>query len=335
MPASNPPTPALSANHRIGAVSALSGVPVPTLRVWEARYGAFTPQLTGGRQRLYSDEDVLRATLLKRLTEQGHAISGVANHDAARLNDLLQHQSATQRRTLSQPNQHQTVRVAVVGLSLATRLASKKFKQAVPDHAVETTDIYPDLAAALAAEMTVQPQFLMVRVNSLHALVQVDIHRLVERSNIPQVIVLYHFGQERVVESMKRSGMVVRREPVSDYELADLIGAALLVDAPRAMGLAGLGATIPPRKYDDATLARMAGISTNVLCECPRHVAEIIAQLVSFEQYSQECLNKSTEDAHLHAYLHSVSGSARALFEHALQMVAEHEGLLLGADTSP
>jgi hypothetical protein len=78
----------------------------------------------------------------------------------------------------------------------------------------------------------------------------------------------------------------------------------------------------------------MAGISTNVLCECPRHVAEIIAQLVSFEQYSQECLNKSTEDARLHAYLHSVSGSARALFEHALQRVAEHEGLVLGSDAS-
>ena len=92
---------------------------------------------------------------------------------------------------------------------------------------------------------------------------------------------------------------------------------------------AGLDATIPPRKYDDAALARVAAISTNVLCECPRHVAEIIAQLVSFEQYSQECLNKSSEDAHLHAYLRSVSGSARALFEHALERVAAHEGLVL------
>ena len=80
---------------------------------------------------------------------------------------------------------------------------------------------------------------------------------------------------------------------------------------------------------DDATLARMAGMSSSMLCECPRHVAEIIAQLVSFEQYSQECLNKTSEDARLHAYLHSVSGSARALFEHALQMLAEHEGLAL------
>ncbi|MBC7446396.1 MAG: hypothetical protein H7273_13155, partial [Polaromonas sp.] len=34
-------------------------------------------------------------------------------------------------------------------------------------------------------------------------------------------------------------------------------------------------------------------------------------------------------DAHLHAYLHAISGSARALFERALDMVAEHEQIAL------
>jgi hypothetical protein len=56
-------------------------------------------------------------------------------------------------------------------------------------------------------------------------------------------------------------------------------------------------------------------------------VAELIAQLASFEQYSQECLNRNTEDAHLHAYLTSISGSARSLFENALEKIAQHEGI--------
>ncbi|MEY3461772.1 MAG: HTH-type transcriptional repressor YcgE, partial [Pseudomonadota bacterium] len=47
---------------------------------------------------------------------------------------------------------------------------------------------------------------------------------------------------------------------------------------------------------------------------------------------SHECLSKSSEDAHLHAYLSSVSGSARALFERALEMVAQHEGIALHED---
>jgi DNA-binding transcriptional MerR regulator len=329
MPTVKQISPKPTASHRIGAVSALSGVPVPTLRVWEIRYATFSPRMSDGGQRLYSDDDVLRATLLKRLTEQGHAISSIANNDVTQLNALVQQQNTSTRRLASKSAERHAVNVAVVGLALAARLASKKFKQIFAADIVHTSDIYADLNVALAAELTVQPQFLMVRVNSLHSLVQVDLHRLIDKSKAPQVIVLYHFGQEQVVESMKRAGMVVRREPVSDYELADLIRSALLMDAPRALGESGMGATIPPRKFDDATLVHMAGILTNVLCECPRHVAEIIAQLVSFEQYSQECLNKSSEDAHLHAYLHSVSGSARAMFEHALQRLAEHEGIVL------
>ena len=319
--------PGQLAGHRIGAVSALSGVPVSTLRVWEIRYATFSPRLSSGGQRLYGDDDVLRATLLKSLTEQGHAISTIANYDATQLNALLQQQNTSQRRDVAKNAEVQTVSAAVVGLSLAARLASEKFKSIFSANALHVKDIFSDLEAALAAPLVGQPQFLLVYVNSLHVLAQVDLRRLIDRCKLPQTIVLYRFGQEQVIESMKRAGVVVRREPVSDYDLADLINASLLVDAPRAMGQDSLGAIIPPRKYDDATLARMAGISTNVLCECPRHVAEIIAQLASFEQYSQECLNKSSEDAHLHAYLHSVSGSARALFEHALEKVAQHEGL--------
>jgi hypothetical protein len=123
--------------------------------------------------------------------------------------------------------------------------------------------------------------------------------------------------------------MILRREPISDSDLADLINSVLLVGTDQKSKGLVVGALIPQRKYSDATLAKVAGISSNVLCECPRHVAEIIAQLASFEQYTHECLNKSSEDAHLHAYLSSVSGSARALFESALEMVAKHEGIEL------
>ena len=73
---------AQQAVHRIGTVAKLAGVPVPTLRVWESRYQAFSPQKTGGQQRLYNEEDLLRATLLKQLTDEGHAISMIANLDA-------------------------------------------------------------------------------------------------------------------------------------------------------------------------------------------------------------------------------------------------------------
>ena len=315
--------------HRIGTIAKLAGVPVPTLRVWESRYQAFTPQKTTGQQRLYNEEDLLRATLLKQLSDEGHAISKIANLDADALNRLRrQHQSAHLLKA-QQRVQAGTVAVAVVGLGLAGRIGSSAFQAGFASTTVQVAGAFPDLAAALVAEFATPPQILLVKAGTLHEIVLDGIQRVARRHRIAQVIVVYNYGREQLAQAMKQAGILLRREPVSDSDLADLVRAVLLVDTADAAPANSPGAMIPPRKYSEETLARVAAISSQVLCECPRHVAEIISQLASFEQYSQECLNKSSEDAHLHAHLASVSGSARALFERALEMVAEHEGIVL------
>ena len=315
--------------HKIGAVSSLSGVPTPTLRVWEVRYATFSPLKTQGQHRLYSDDDVLKATLLKRLTEQGHAISNIANLSSQALNNLLMQQQSSNRIQVHKKLEDRAISMTIIGLALAGRIESKKFTLSFNNHEIKVADIFNDLSDALGAEFEQPTQILLVKTNSLHAGMEVDIHKLAQNCQALQVIVLYNYGQQNIIESMKRSGMIVRREPISDSDLADLINSVLLVGTEQKNSGLVVGALIPQRKYSDATLAKVAGISSNVLCECPRHVAEIIAQLASFEQYTHECLNKSTEDAHLHAYLSSVSGSARALFESALETVAKHEGIEL------
>ena len=315
--------------HKIGAVSSLSGVPTPTLRVWEVRYATFSPLKTQGQHRLYSDDDVLKATLLKRLTEQGHAISNIANLSSQALNILLMQQQSSNRYQAQTQTEDRTISMAIVGLTLAGRIESKKFTLSFNNHEIKVTDIFNDVPDALGASFQEPTQILLVKTNSLHAGMEVDIHKLAQNCQALQVIVLYNYGQQNIIESMKHAGMIVRREPISDSDLADLINSVLLVGTDQKNTGLVVGALIPQRKYSDATLAKVAGISSNVLCECPRHVAEIIAQLASFEQYTHECLNKSSEDAHLHAYLSSVSGSARALFESALEMVAKHEGIEL------
>jgi DNA-binding transcriptional MerR regulator len=315
--------------HKIGAVSSLSGVPTPTLRVWEMRYETFQPQKTESKHRLYTDDDVLKATVLKRLTDQGHSISSIAQLSSTELNHLLQQQQETNQRKAIADLKNQTVSIAVIGLPLAAKIESKKFTFSFNNQAIRITDIFSTVQQALAAKFQKNPQILLIQTNSLHSGVQVDIHRLAQLNNALQVIVLYNYGQEPIIESMKRCGMIVRREPISDSDLAELIKSVLLINNESSANSLSTGMLIPPRKYDDIELMRVANISTNVLCECPKHVSEIITQLASFEQYSHECLNNSTEDAHLHAYLSSVSGSARALFESALEMVAKHEGIKL------
>lgn len=86
---------------------------------------------------------------------------------------------------------------------------------------------------------------------------------------------------------------------------------------------------VPPRRWDDAALADMAGLSSTIACECPQHVAELLMRLSHFEAYSAQCEQRSPADAELHAWLGRIAGQARANFEAALERIARQEGLLL------
>lgn len=55
----------------IGAVSALTGVEVHTLRYWEKEFSEFLqPKRTGGKQRRYTADDVTLILEIKRLLKQ-------------------------------------------------------------------------------------------------------------------------------------------------------------------------------------------------------------------------------------------------------------------------
>ena len=94
---------AFSPLYRIGAVSNLCGVPVATLRVWERRYGVVEPPKTEGGQRLYSESDVLKLTLLKNLTQQGHAISSIGNLAVSQLQAMLNEHRAARSMQVDAP----------------------------------------------------------------------------------------------------------------------------------------------------------------------------------------------------------------------------------------
>lgn len=64
--------------YPIRAVAKLSGVPIDTIRAWERRYGAVTPQ-RNARGRLYSEQEVQRLVLLRDAVARGHAIGQVAD----------------------------------------------------------------------------------------------------------------------------------------------------------------------------------------------------------------------------------------------------------------
>jgi MerR family transcriptional regulator, light-induced transcriptional regulator len=65
-----------------------TGLSADVIRAWERRYGAVTPDRSGGGQRLYSEEDVRRLVLLQKATAVGHSIGEIATLDVRSLEAL-------------------------------------------------------------------------------------------------------------------------------------------------------------------------------------------------------------------------------------------------------
>jgi len=74
----NEPSGNTSTRYRIGAVARLTGITPDTLRIWERRYAAVSPQRSPQGGRLYSAGDLERLRLMKQLVDAGDAIGEVA-----------------------------------------------------------------------------------------------------------------------------------------------------------------------------------------------------------------------------------------------------------------
>src|SRR5918993_3366876 len=85
--------------HPIGVVARRTGLKPDLIRAWERRYGAVAPGRTDTRRRFYSDADISRLLLLKRVVDTGRSIGQVANLSNEELESLVTVGSGTQETT--------------------------------------------------------------------------------------------------------------------------------------------------------------------------------------------------------------------------------------------
>lgn len=87
--------------HPIRVVAERTGVSPTLLRAWERRYGVVDPARSQGGQRLYSDADVDRILLLRRVTEAGRTIGKVAGLSNGELRELHAEDEEARRRRVA------------------------------------------------------------------------------------------------------------------------------------------------------------------------------------------------------------------------------------------
>jgi len=315
--------------YRSGVAARLSGVPVDTLRIWERRYSVIGPQLSAGRQRLYSMADIRRLALIKQLVDMGHSIGTIASLGNEELRDR---QAAT--RSLQGPvpgaagtSEDGEVKVALVG----ALLAGEHFAKALSAGAMKVAGRSANAANAHDDLKHVEADIAIIELTTIRDEDLEVVAGIKSACRAASAIVLYRFATSALVRRMRVAGHVMARSTSDATELeAICLSVARRPRPDTGSALTSLERAQPslPR-FDEPTLAELSGASRTIECECPRHLVDLVMNLGGFERYSAECASRSPSDARLHLELQRAAALARSIMEQALERVAIAEGLPL------
>ena len=75
--------------HTIKFAAQQTGLSQHTIRAWERRYGALTPDRTATNRRLYSNADIEKLKLIQRGVQAGHTVGRIAALSSSALVELL------------------------------------------------------------------------------------------------------------------------------------------------------------------------------------------------------------------------------------------------------
>lgn len=312
--------------YGIGAVARLTGLSDHTIRVWERRYEAVVAGRSASGRRIYRTEDVEKLRLLKLLTDKGVTISRIATDSTEQLKSRLASMNDMATRAGLEE-----LSVGLVGDFLPGQVRERGGRVGPLEFTISETSL-----DRFEADLKVQQvDVIVLELATITPEVLERIDALVAAAGAKQCVVVYTFARSRDVEALLARDVVLLRAPVRLDEVANALvklamaapasGPDVAEDTPAAAW--ATNGDVVPRRYDNEQLGRLARISTDIDCECPRHLAELVGQLTAFEVYSAGCASRDDDDKALHQYLHYTTASARAAVEEALARVVVAEGI--------
>ena len=300
-------------HYLIGAVAKLTSITPQCLRAWERRYGLGPSYRTRTQRRLYTQEDVQRLMLIKRLVDAGNTISSIAYLSLDQLQERIR--ETNDRSILPSNSNICRYRMAVFGFQLAEQL------RAHSNHGLNVVAVYnrPSEADLDVLEADV----LILEHPTVHREEYEEVLRLLDRTGARKAVVVYRFVHPDVANELNTARIMGLQAPIDLNEL-QLACLEPLGRIPNGDENANL---LPMRRFDDIELARIASQSSLIKCQCPHHLVNLLLSLTAFEDYSARCENQTTDDAQIHAYLRRITAQARAKMEQALNRVIDHEGI--------
>lgn len=323
------------ATYRIGAVANITGLSTHSIRAWERRYDLKLGQRSSGGTRSYTDKDVVLLSLLKALTDQGHAISEVAQLPEYELRERLRKHETAQGRVngtaipTSWIDFDRFAKAIVLGDDLADYLE----RGVTAGDRWQTCWKFDDMEALWNGLDKTSPDVLLTRLKTLGPDPHAFLDRWNEQAKDVLVIVFYEFNKSSMLTSLSGRGVKLMRWPVDAGSFSQHIPDFCLLHRLRHLQqnqeddtVADAGDRPLDRLFTDTQLMDLKLASSKIDCECPNHLASLVFELNAFEAYSRNCVGDD-EAAALHMKLAEQTAQLRASMERMLLEVCRHENL--------
>lgn len=316
--------------YAIGTVARLTGLKPDTLRVWERRYGLGASYKSASGRRQYTQGDLEHLQMIAALVAGGTRIGEIASAGRKTLEALIRNVAGS-----ASALPETKPRVAFVGPPLCLWLDKHQGCLAGVDALLvraSARELAPSLRERLA-----DCDALVVFVSGLNRDAIDAAGELREALGARQLIVTYEFAGGRAESLAGAAGISAMAFPPDPARLAFELSRCVTEKLTR-QGERDLGELVQarPREFSGRELAAAASLRSHLGCECPQHLAELVASLSHFERYSAECSAENWQDAALHARIYAFTAQARWLMERALTAaLEEHETAFADALARP
>lgn len=287
----------------IGKLSQQSGIHASTLRMWEARYQIITPVRTEGGARRYTRDDCLRLKWIKALVDLGYKPRALAQLGLDELKVELDRATGDRHRDAAAAKH---LRVGVFGATPWAKsfLSPPTFDLASDVHFVESLSDLDKHAEGL--------DVVIIVANGLQASMA---QRIAERfSSSPEklVMVICEFSSAMALAELQKVGIACLRYPVSPSAFVDKLKSML--------GERKQVSAMQMPFFSPESLHNIISEDHNILCECPKHLAQLLLSLHGFVEYSIHCADDSPAEAMVHRKLREIAAESILQLESGLKL---------------
>ena len=309
--------------YKIGAVSKITGINIPTLRSWENKFDIVTPTRVNGTQRGYTKQDLDKLVLIQALIDSGDSISSLRGLSLEQLQSRLLSNDSSKNDSNSSHEKLLELNVITIGTM-------------IPDLEAETAGL-PSIKVAKKydldeftddenEEIKCDCDLIIFELATLHIKTINWIKDILTYNSINHCIILYRFASsDGMMAANTDKRLNTLRQPVSAQDIFLMIKFLTDIEPSNRNSVKARHAEHVP--FTDKELWEISVMANPIHCECPKHLSSIISSIKGFEKYSADCEELSESDRILHRELEENAKEARIIMEKSLRKVIKENAI--------